>query len=131
MKATTAILLPTVTAMLSAILVVMPAAQAAERPNILYIMTDDHAAHAMSCYGSVVNKTPNLDRIANAGVRFDNCFVTNSICTPSRATIITGKYSHINACPYSTGSMGRSRPCEVPAGGWLPHGPDRQVAPGQ
>jgi arylsulfatase A-like enzyme len=74
-------------------------AQAKARPNILFIMSDDHAAHAMSCYGSVVNKTPNLDRIANEGVRFDNCFVTNSICTPSRATIITGKYSHMNGVP--------------------------------
>ena len=69
------------------------------RPNILFIMTDDHAAHAMSCYGSVVNQTPNLDRHRKEGVRFDNCFVTNSICTPSRATILTGKYSHLNGVP--------------------------------
>jgi arylsulfatase A-like enzyme len=66
------------------------------RPNILFIMADDHAAHAMSCYGSRINKTPNLDRIANEGMRFSNCFVVNSICTPSRAAILTGKYSHIN-----------------------------------
>ena len=59
-------------------------------------MADDHAAHAMSCYGSRINKTPNLDRIANGGVRFDNCFCTNSICTPSRAAILTGTYNHIN-----------------------------------
>jgi arylsulfatase A-like enzyme len=69
------------------------------RPNILFIMTDDHAAHALSCYGSKVNRTPNLDRIAAEGMRFDNCFVTNSICTPSRATILTGKYSHLNGVP--------------------------------
>ena len=62
----------------------------AERPNIVFIMSDDHAAHAMSCYGSRVNVTPNLDRIAREGMRFDNCFCTNSICTPSRATILTG-----------------------------------------
>lgn len=74
-------------------------AQQAQPPNILFIMSDDHAAHAMSCYGSVVNKTPNLDRIANEGMRFDRCFVTNSICTPSRATILTGKYSHLNGVP--------------------------------
>ncbi len=66
------------------------------RPNILYIMTDDHAAHAMSCYGSRINRTPNLDRIANEGVRFDNCFCTNSICEPSRASILTGTYNHVN-----------------------------------
>ncbi len=67
-----------------------------KRPNILYIMSDDHAAHAMSCYGSRINETPNLDRIAEDGVRLDNCFCTNSICTPSRASILTGKYSHLN-----------------------------------
>jgi arylsulfatase A-like enzyme len=68
-------------------------------PNILFIMTDDHAAHAIGCYGSAVNQTPNLDRIAKEGVRFDHCFVTNSICTPSRAVILTGKYSHLNGVP--------------------------------
>ncbi len=72
------------------------AADAAGRSNILYIMTDDHASHAMSCYGSKINKTPNLDRIATGGMRFDNCFVTNSLCGPSRACLLTGKYSHIN-----------------------------------
>lgn len=71
-------------------------AEAAERPNIVFIFTDDHASHSMSCYGSKINKTPNLDRIANDGMRFENCFVTNSICGPSRAVILTGKYSHKN-----------------------------------
>lgn len=72
---------------------------AADRPNILFIMSDDHAAHAMSCYGSKVNQTPNMDRIAKEGMRFTNAFVTNSICTPSRATLLTGKYSHLNGVP--------------------------------
>ncbi|MEO2021988.1 MAG: sulfatase/phosphatase domain-containing protein [Pirellulaceae bacterium] len=73
------------------------AARAADsRPNILFIMSDDHGYQAMSCYGSKVNKTPNLDRIAREGMRFDRCFVTNSICGPSRAVILTGKYSHLN-----------------------------------
>ncbi len=71
-------------------------ASAAERPNILFIMSDDHAFQAMSCYGSRVNQTPNLDRIANEGMRFDRCYVTNSICGPCRAVILTGKYSHLN-----------------------------------
>jgi arylsulfatase A-like enzyme len=62
-------------------------------------MADDHAAHAVGAYGSKVNKTPQIDRIARGGVRFSNCFVTNSICTPSRAVILTGKYSHINGVP--------------------------------
>lgn len=76
------------------------AARAADaRPNILYIMTDDHAAHAISAYGSKINRTPNIDRLAAEGMRFTNCFVTNSICTPSRAVILTGKYSHINGVP--------------------------------
>ncbi|MCK5844049.1 MAG: sulfatase [Victivallales bacterium] len=66
------------------------------RPNIIFIMSDDHAAHALSCYGSKINKTPNLDRIANEGARFDNCFCTNSICEPSRAAILTGTYNHVN-----------------------------------
>jgi arylsulfatase A-like enzyme len=59
-------------------------------------MADDHAYQSISAYGSKVNKTPNIDRIAQAGLRFDRCFVTNSICGPSRATILTGKYSHLN-----------------------------------
>ncbi len=66
------------------------------RPNILFIMTDDHGSQAMSCYGSRVNKTPGLDRIADAGMRFDHCYVTNSICTPSRAAILTGTHNHVN-----------------------------------
>ncbi len=70
-----------------------------KRPNILYIMADDHAAHAISAYGSKINQTPNIDRIGKDGMRFTNCFVTNSICTPSRAAILTGKYSHINGVP--------------------------------
>jgi len=74
-------------------------ATAASRPNILFIMTDDHAAHAISAYGSRINQTPGLDRIAKEGMRFDNFFVVNSICTPSRATILTGKYSHKNGVP--------------------------------
>jgi arylsulfatase A-like enzyme len=67
-----------------------------KQPNILFIMSDDHASHAMSCYNSKINKTPNLDRISNEGMRFDNCFCTNSICTPSRAVILSGTYNHIN-----------------------------------
>ena len=64
-----------------------PGKAISKKANILFIMTDDHASHAMSCYRSKINKTPNLDRIANKGIRFDNCFCTNSICAPSRAVI--------------------------------------------
>jgi arylsulfatase A-like enzyme len=59
-------------------------------------MSDDHAAHAISAYGSRINRTPNIDRLAAEGTRLSNCFVTNSICTPSRAAILTGQYSHKN-----------------------------------
>ncbi|HVS15645.1 MAG TPA: sulfatase [Thermoanaerobaculia bacterium] len=68
----------------------------APRPNILFIMADDHAESAISAYGSELVATPNIDRIAREGVRFDNAFVTNSICAPSRAVLLTGKYSHRN-----------------------------------
>ena len=66
------------------------------RPNILFIFTDDHAYQAISAYGSRINQTPHLDRIAHEGMRFDRALVTNSICGPMRATILTGKYSHLH-----------------------------------
>ncbi len=69
---------------------------AAGRPNIVFIFTDDHAAHAMSCYGSKINQTPHLDRIAQQGMKFTRCYVGNSLCGPSRATVLTGKHSHLN-----------------------------------
>jgi len=65
-----------------------------QRPNIVFILTDDHTVRGLSCYGSELIDTPNLDRIADEGVRFDNAFVTNSLCAPSRASMLTGKYSH-------------------------------------
>lgn len=67
-----------------------------KQPNILFIMSDDHAANAISAYGSKVNKTPNIDRIGNEGMRFEHCYVTNSICTPSRGAILTGTHNHVN-----------------------------------
>jgi arylsulfatase A-like enzyme len=72
------------------------AADQRARPNILFILADDHAAGAVGCYGSKINKTPHLDRIAQGGMRFANCFCTNSVCAPSRAVILTGRYSHSN-----------------------------------
>lgn len=68
----------------------------APRPNILFIMTDDHAAAHVGCYGNPLVKTPNIDRLAREGVRFENAFVTNSLCAPSRATVLTGCYSHLH-----------------------------------
>ncbi len=64
--------------------------------NVLFIFTDDHAYQAISAYGSNRNRTPNIDRIARDGMLFDRAFVTNSICAPSRAVILTGKHSHLN-----------------------------------
>ena len=66
------------------------------RPNILFIYSDDHSAAAVSAYGSVLPATPNIDRLADQGVRFDNAFCTNAICGPARAVVLTGKHSHIN-----------------------------------
>ena len=72
---------------------------AADRPNILFIFTDDHAPHAIGAYDGLyksINPTPNIDRLAREGVLFQNSFCTNSICGPSRAVILTGKHSHLN-----------------------------------
>lgn len=77
-------------------LVVAQSAPAASAPNILFIISDDHAYQAVSCYDGSRNQTPNIDRIANEGMRFDRCYVTNSLCGPCRACILTGKYSHKN-----------------------------------
>lgn len=88
---------------------------ASQRPNIVFIMSDDHAAHAMSCYQErngrqAINRTPNLDRIANEGMLFDSCFCTNSICTPSRAAILAGTYNHINGVTTLATMMDNSLP---------------------
>ncbi len=71
---------------------------AANRPNILFIFSDDHGYQAISAYNDPRNliQTPNIDRLGREGVRFDRCLVPNSICGPSRATVLTGKYSHAN-----------------------------------
>ena len=67
-----------------------------KRPNILFIMSDDHPNSALSCYGSKVNTTPNIDRLAKEGILFNHAYVTTSLCSPSRASILTGTYPHIN-----------------------------------
>ncbi|MBS1674337.1 MAG: sulfatase [Actinobacteria bacterium] len=64
------------------------------RPNIVFVLTDDHASNAIGCYGSAVNTTPGIDAIAAAGIRFDRALVENALCTPSRAAFLTGTYSH-------------------------------------
>jgi len=68
----------------------------AQQPNIIYIMSDDHDADAINAYNNKFIATPNMDRIAKEGMRFTNCFVGNSICSPVRATVLTGQHSHLN-----------------------------------
>ena len=84
------------TVLLATQMLLISGSVSAERPNILFVFTDDHAAHAISAYGSKINKTPNIDRIASDGMLFRRCYVSNAICGPSRAVILTGKYSHLN-----------------------------------
>ena len=82
-------------------------AAAPRQPNIVFIFSDDHAYQAISAYGDArkLLETPNIDRIAKAGMRFDRCLVPNSICGPARATILTGKYNHLNGFPNNTNSV--------------------------
>ena len=70
-----------------------PVANAAARPNIIFILSDDHAVRAVSAYGDSLVATPNIDRIAAGGIRFDRAYVGNAICGPSRATLLTGLHS--------------------------------------
>ena len=83
---------------------------AAGRPNIVMILTDDHASHAVGAYGSVVNTTPRIDEIAANGFVLENCFVTNSLCAPSRASILTGTYSHVNGVTTLSTQIDASQP---------------------
>jgi arylsulfatase A-like enzyme len=88
--------------------------QQQRRPNILFVMTDDQRYDAMSCAGNAYLKTPNMDRVAEGGVRFKNAFVTNALCSPSRATIVTGLYSHTHGCTTNDGGpRQRLRPDQV------------------
>ncbi len=85
------------------------------RPNIVFVLSDDHAAHAIGAYGSVVNRTPHIDAVAASGVRLDNLFATNSLCAPSRATILTGTYSHVNGVTTLDTPIDASQPTFVTA----------------
>ena len=79
-----------------------------ERPNIVFIMSDDHALEAIGAYGSWLKKycpTPAIDQLAAEGIRFTNVCCNNSICSPSRASILTGQYSHKNGVPNLNGTI--------------------------
>ena len=82
--------------LLTLFLVLSPFVSFSQKPNIIFIFSDDHTSQAISAYGSKIAKTPNIDRIAKAGAILYNNVVTNSICGPSRATLLTGKFSHMN-----------------------------------
>ena len=83
--------------LLAAQSVVLHAAETASaKPNILFILSDDHALRTISAYDGAINKTPNIDRLAKEGAVFDNWFVGNSICCPCRASLMTGKHSTAN-----------------------------------
>jgi len=84
------------TALLAVSLVALAACDRAGPPNIVFVFADDHASHAIGAYGSRLGDTPNIDRLAREGMLFRNAFVTNSICAPSRAVILTGRHSHLN-----------------------------------
>ncbi|HEY4110302.1 sulfatase [Puia sp.] len=88
---------------------VVPAAGAG-RPNIIFILSDDHAYQAIGAYGSRLTATPNIDRIAREGALFTRAMVTNSICGPSRATLLTGKYSHKNGYTLNEKKFNTSQP---------------------
>src|SRR5215207_7489202 len=94
-------------ALAGALLIATLASAATPRqPNIVFIFSDDHAYQAISAYGDArkLLDTPNIDRIAKGGIRFDRCLVPNSICGPARATILTGKYNHLNGFPNNSNS---------------------------
>ncbi|KAL3294597.1 extracellular sulfatase Sulf-2 [Colletotrichum asianum] len=81
-----------------------------QRPNIIFIMADDHASKAISAYGAGINHTPNIDRLASEGMKFNHCYVTNSICTPSRAAILTGTHNHVNGVMTLNDSINKHLP---------------------
>ncbi|HUR52618.1 MAG TPA: sulfatase-like hydrolase/transferase, partial [Gemmataceae bacterium] len=99
---------------LSLAVLLLFAARSPAAPNLIVMMTDDQRADFMGCAGHPFLKTPNMDRIAKEGVRFPNAFVTNALCAPSRATLMSGQYSHANGVLDNLGS--RLKP-DIP---WLP-----------
>ena len=96
-------------------------------------MSDDHAYQAISAYGCGLNETPNIDRIAREGAIFNRGFVTNSICAPSRAVMLTGKFSHLNGKLDNRGGFNwdRAEFCQNSSAEWLSDCPDRKDSPGR
>lgn len=96
---------------IAALLLTSTLAHAADRPNFVIMMTDDQRQDAMSCASNKILQTPNMDRIAREGIRFQNMFVTNALCAPSRATLLTGRYSHSHGV---IDNKDRKIPAEMP-----------------
>ena len=99
--------------MIALVLAFTACSQVAEeksRPNIVFIMSDDHAYQAISAYSDHLMQTPNIDRIADEGMLFSNACVTNSICAPSRATILTGKHCHLHGKHPGSNCLGKPPP---------------------
>ncbi|AKJ64480.1 sulfatase [Kiritimatiella glycovorans] len=101
-----------VSVLMSFVLIGRGAGMSAERPrpNVILVICDDLAHKAMGCYGDALLDTPRLDRMAEQGARFDHCFVTDSLCSPSRAAILTGKYAHLNGVPDNWADFDGSQP---------------------
>lgn len=89
---------------------VMAQEQKKQRPNIIYMMSDDHGYQAISAYGYGLNNTPNIDALGKDGMRFNRAYVTNSICGPSRAVMLTGKHSHVNGFKDNHSTFDGSQP---------------------
>ena len=81
------------------------AGQAAKKPNIIYLMSDDQSSYTMGCYGNPDVKTPNLDRLASDGMAFDNHYDTTAICMASRANVMTGMYEYKTGCNFEHGHL--------------------------
>ncbi len=107
-------------------------APARRPPNILFIFSDDHAYQAIGAYNDPrkLIETPNIDRLARDGMRFDRCVVPNSICGPSRASVLTGKYSHINGFYNNTNSKFDGRKPRSPSCSRAPATRQRSSASG-
>ncbi|MBM3992227.1 MAG: sulfatase [Planctomycetes bacterium] len=87
-----------------------PRSELARRPNIVFILADDHAAHAIGAYGSRVARTPHIDRLASEGLRFERAFCGNAICAPARATLLTGNHSHVHGVVDNSARFDGSQP---------------------
>lgn len=111
------------------------AAARSAAPNIIFILTDDLGWTELGCFGNRFNHTPNLDRLALDGVRFSSAYAAAPVCSPTRASIMTGLYPvRVGITDYLRGDDPRSQPrpphpAEALARGWAQDGPDRQVAP--